>query len=41
MATSAQKWSIEKWGIETMIAKTLAIYKQVIQTQNGDDVVET
>ncbi|MEH6948243.1 glycosyltransferase family 4 protein [Bacillus sp. JJ634] len=40
MAANAQKWAMEKWGLETMTAKTLAIYKQVIQTQNGDDVVE-
>jgi glycosyltransferase involved in cell wall biosynthesis len=40
MATNALNFGMEKWAIETMIYKTLAIYEQVIKIKRGGDVGE-
>jgi glycosyltransferase involved in cell wall biosynthesis len=40
MALNALKWGTEKWALETMIDKTLAIYEQVIKIKKGGDVGE-
>lgn len=40
MATNAENFGMEKWALETMIYKTLAIYEQVIKIKKGGDVGE-